>query len=215
MTLRRRARRRRGRRVLVPLFAATALVLVGGCERVARDMYDQPKLKTNATSPLFVDGEASRPPPPDSLPAAVGAAAAHSSGRRGDGALAALEAAERATSLPPVVDAGLLARGHERYAIYCVPCHSVVGDGDGMVVRRGFPAPPSYAIARLRDAPDRHFYDVIGHGYGVMSPYGDRIDAVDRWAIVAHIRHLQRDVLTLPAPAASAAAARVTAIRGR
>ncbi len=85
----------------------------------------------------------------------------------------------------------LLQRGRERFDVYCSPCHSVVGDGDGMVVRRGFPAPPSYHIERLRAAPDHHFYDVITHGYGVMYPYGDRVAPDDRWAIVAYIRALQ------------------------
>lgn len=197
------------------IVAMTATLGLAGCERVVRNMYDQPKLKTNATSPLFADGEASRPPPPGSVPAATGEPAANSSGRRGGAALAALDAADLATSLPTVVDAAMLARGRERYAIYCVPCHSAVGDGDGMVVRRGFPAPPSYGIARLRDAHDRHFYDVIAHGYGVMRPYGDRVDAVDRWAVVAYIRHLQHDVLPAPSVPASGVAVRFAAVPGR
>jgi len=85
----------------------------------------------------------------------------------------------------------LLARGRNRFDIYCAPCHSRAGDGDGMIVRRGFPRPPSYHIDRLRNAPDGHFYQVISNGYGVMYPYGDRIDPDDRWAIVAYIRALQ------------------------
>jgi mono/diheme cytochrome c family protein len=72
-----------------------------------------------------------------------------------------------------------------------VPCHSPLGDGDGPVARRGFPHPPSYHEQRLRDAPDRHFFDVITHGHGVMYPYGDRVAPEDRWAIVAYIRALQ------------------------
>ena len=85
----------------------------------------------------------------------------------------------------------LLHRGQERFNIYCAPCHSPVGDGDGMVVRRGFPAPPSYHIDRLRQAPARDFYDVMTNGYGVMRPYSDRVSPEDRWAIVAYIRALQ------------------------
>jgi hypothetical protein len=72
-----------------------------------------------------------------------------------------------------------------------MPCHSPVGDGDGRVVRRGFPRPPSYHEQRLRDAPDRHFYDVITNGYGIMHSYADRVPPQDRWAIVAYIRALQ------------------------
>ena len=194
-------------RAVAPWIALLAVVCTTGCERVMRNMYDQPKLKTNATSPLFDDGEASRPPPPGSVPASIGESAANASGRRGGATVSALDAADLAATLPPVVDATMLARGRDRYGIYCVPCHSAVGDGDGMVVRRGFPAPPSYAIARLREAPDRHFFDVITRGYGVMYPYADRIDATDRWAVVAYVRHLQRDVLGDPRASIAAAAA--------
>ena len=77
--------------------------------------------------------------------------------------------------LPAQPGRDMLLRGRERYAIYCMPCHSPLGDGDGRVVQRGFPAPPSYHAARLLDAPDRHFYDVISQGYGVMAPYASRI----------------------------------------
>ena len=92
--------------------------------------------------------------------------------------------------IPPVTIA-FLERGQQRFDIYCAPCHSRVGDGHGMIVERGFPSPPSYDIARLRDAPVQHFYDVITHGYGAMFPYADRIAPSDRWAIVAYIRALQ------------------------
>ncbi len=92
--------------------------------------------------------------------------------------------------IPPVTLA-LLQRGQQRFDIYCAPCHSRVGDGHGMIVQRGFPPPPSYYIARLRAAPNQHFYDVITHGYGVMFPYADRVAPADRWAIVAYIRALQ------------------------
>jgi mono/diheme cytochrome c family protein len=85
-----------------------------------------------------------------------------------------------------------------------------------MIVRRGFPAPPSFALSRLRDAPDRHLYDVIANGYGAMLPYADRVDASDRWAIVAYVRRLQHDVLPVaPAPVASAGAASRTTARVR
>lgn len=94
-------------------------------------------------------------------------------------------------AIPYEMDEALLARGRERYGIYCAPCHSPVGDGQGMIVQRGFPAPPSYHVHRLRAAPDRHFYDVITHGYGIMYSYAGRVTPADRWAIVAYIRALQ------------------------
>jgi mono/diheme cytochrome c family protein len=93
---------------------------------------------------------------------------------------------------PPAVTLALIQRGQERHRIYCAPCHSETGDGHGMIVQRGFPTPPSYHIARLRDAPVTHFYDVISNGYGVMYSFSYRIEPVDRWAIIAYIRALQR-----------------------
>ncbi len=86
----------------------------------------------------------------------------------------------------------LLQRGRERYTIYCAPCHGTFGKGEGIVVQRGYPAPPSYHTERLRDAPDEHFYEVISQGYGVMYDYANRIAPADRWAIVAYVRALQR-----------------------
>lgn len=95
-------------------------------------------------------------------------------------------------SQAPALTLSLLERGQERFRIYCRPCHSELGDGQGMVVQRGFPAPPSYHSQRLRDAPVQHFYDVITQGYGAMYPYADRVSPDDRWAIAAYIRALQR-----------------------
>ena len=92
---------------------------------------------------------------------------------------------------PPPLSMALLERGQQRFDIYCSPCHSRVGDGDGMIVQRGFPHPPSYYIERLRQVPNEHFYDVMTHGYGVMYSYADRVSPEDRWAIVAYIRALQ------------------------
>jgi mono/diheme cytochrome c family protein len=91
----------------------------------------------------------------------------------------------------PSVTLALLQRGQEQFRVFCTPCHSELGDGNGMVVQRGFPHPPSYAEARLRAAPVEHFYDVIAHGYGAMDAYDDRVQAADRWAIAAYIRALQ------------------------
>ena len=92
----------------------------------------------------------------------------------------------------PPVTLALLERGQERYRIYCTPCHSELGDGHGMIVQRGFPAPPSFHSERLRAAPPQYLYDVIAKGRGVMYAFADRVAPQDRWAIVAYIRALQR-----------------------
>jgi mono/diheme cytochrome c family protein len=97
----------------------------------------------------------------------------------------------RPVAAPPLTLA-LIERGQQRFRIYCTPCHSELGDGNGMIVQRGFPAPPSYDIARLREAPPEHFYDVISNGYGVMYSFAARVQPQDRWAIAAYIRALQR-----------------------
>jgi mono/diheme cytochrome c family protein len=96
-----------------------------------------------------------------------------------------------ATPNPPPLTLALIQRGQQRYRIDCTPCHSELGDGHGMVVQRGFPAPPSLHIDRLRQAPTQHFYDVITHGYGAMYSFAGRVAPADRWAIAAYIRALQ------------------------
>lgn len=152
------------------LLALTAALLLEGCGD--QSMTQQNRYETYTRAALFPDGTEAQP-----LPAGVVA--------QGD-----LDRAQQA-SKPPAVDDKLLARGQQRFEIYCSPCHGVVGNGDGMIVRRGFPAPPSYHSARLRAAPAQHFYDVITQGYGVMYSYASRVEPRDRWAIVAYIRALQ------------------------
>lgn len=146
-----------------------SLYLLAGCERGMHQMYDQPRYERGDEAPLFANGVAERQAPPGSV-ATTGA---------------------EAMPEPPAITEALLERGRERYTIYCTPCHGAGGDGDGMVVQRGFPRPPSYHVKRLRDADDRHIYDVITHGWGVMYPYADRVSPADRQAIVAYIRALQ------------------------
>ena len=171
--------------------ALLSLTLLAGCERAKQDMYDQPRYKPFAASRMFDDGSSARTPPEGTQPRARGAFAGSSGGRLGTQAVETDIIAERAQANPYPVDMALLRRGQERFTIYCMPCHSPAGDGDGLVVRRGFPPPPSYHQDRLRNASDRHIYDVIKNGYGVMVPYADRVEPADRWAIVAYIRALQ------------------------
>lgn len=171
--------------------AAVGVLPLAGCERLMHNMYDQPRLDPGEASPLFPDGLASRLPPAGSVPRSMGDLAAVSSGRGGSAEVAARQVALRATALPSPVPREMLLRGQQRYTIYCMPCHSPAGDGDGPIVRRGFPHPPSYHSQRLREADDRHFFDVITHGFGAMYSYADRVTPEDRWAIVAYIRALQ------------------------
>jgi mono/diheme cytochrome c family protein len=178
-------------RLAIAMTMLAASAALAGCERAKQDMYDQARYKPYAKSELFDDGASARTAPEGTQPRARGAFAESSGGRRGSEAVQIDIAAERAQANPYPVDLALLRRGQERYTIYCMPCHSPVGDGDGLVVRRGFPPPPSYHQDRLRNAPDRHLYDVITKGYGVMVSYADRVEPADRWAIVAYIRALQ------------------------
>ena len=191
--------------------ALAAMMLLGGCEKAAQNMYNQPKYKPLAASSLWPDGQSARPIEPGTVARSAGVIAGTSSGRLGEQALPQSEAvvypvdengqvkANFAPGSPPPplannplpITLATLERGRELFDIYCSPCHSRAGDGDGMVVRRGFPNPPSYHTDRLRKAPDAHLYSVITNGYGAMYSYADRVDAPDRWAIVAYIRALQ------------------------
>jgi mono/diheme cytochrome c family protein len=153
---------------LLTAFAAFGAAL-GGCDL---SMTQQRKLTTYAPTSLWPDGSSARP-----LPANVVA--------QGD-----VERAREARTPPPVTEA-LLTRGQQRFGIFCAPCHGLAGDGDGIIVTHGFPAPPSYHTDRLVAAPARHFYDVMTGGYGVMFSYADRVDPNDRWAIAAYVRALQ------------------------
>jgi mono/diheme cytochrome c family protein len=100
--------------------------------------------------------------------------------------------AREAPESPPPLSLALLQRGRERYAINCAPCHGGTGDGRGIIVQRGFPAPPPFDTPRIAAEPTRHYYDVITGGYGIMYSFADRVTPADRWAIAAYIRALQR-----------------------
>jgi mono/diheme cytochrome c family protein len=173
------------------LALAVALLALAGCEKLMRNMYDQPRYKPMSESALFSDGTSARDALPGTLPAASGALAGTSSGRIGGAGVLEQSRMEKAQSIPLPMTLELLRRGQDHFDVYCAPCHSPLGDGDGRVARRGFPHPPSYHNDRLRKAPDRHFYEVMSNGYGLMHSYAGRIAPEDRWAIVAYIRALQ------------------------
>ena len=163
----------------IVLWMSILALAVAGCDQMAK----QPRADAQEASQFFPDGKVNQAPPEGTV-------------ARGELAWEAV-LAER-----PPLTAELLARGEERYRINCMACHGLAGDGLGTVVSRGFPQPPDFAEPRLVLAPDRHFLEVIGHGYGVMYSYAARVKPRDRWAIVAHIRSLQlargADVAALP-----------------
>src|SRR5262249_151320 len=95
------------------------------------------------------------------------------------------------TTLPFPLTRKVLERGRERFNIYCSPCHAEVGDGNGIVVQRGYLHPPSFHDERLRQAPLGHFVDVMTNGLGGMPDYAQQVTPEDRWNIAAYIRALQ------------------------
>lgn len=114
------------------------------------------------------------------------------------------------TDSPLTVDRALLARGRERYDIFCSPCHDRVGTGNGMIVQRGYKRPPSFHDERLRQVPDGYLYQAIANGFGVMPSYAAQIPVEDRWAIVAYLRALQ---FSQAAPAAELSSADLEKLR--
>lgn len=148
-----------------------------------RDMFNQPKSNPLRESDFFPDGSASRPLPPHTVALSdLNADEAFYTGMIGTNLV---------TTFPFPLTREILERGRQRFEINCVPCHGKTGDGDGIVVQRGFPAPPSYHLDRLRAAPVGHLFDVMTRGYGVMFPFATRVTPEDRWAIAAYIRALQ------------------------
>ncbi len=156
------------------------LIVLAGCRQ---DMHDQPRFKPLAKSDFFSDMRSARAP----VDGTVARGQLHEdtyfyTGKVGN---------KPGDYMPFPVNEQVLARGQERFNVYCSPCHSRLGDGKGMIVQRGFTPPPSYHTDRLRRAPLGYFYDVITNGFGAMPEYASQIPPQDRWDIVAYIRALQ------------------------
>src|SRR3569833_2058039 len=164
-----------------PLLLGTALAAVlvaGGCTRdgqfQAISMWNESRLTPLEESPFAGGASSSLAPPPGTV--ARGQFTEDNpvtTGRQGKALL---------TKIPYPITKELLTRGQERFNIYCSPCHSRLGDGQGMITSRGFPHPPDYKLDRLVNAPVGHFYDVITNGYGVMYSYASRVPVPARWA---------------------------------
>jgi len=172
-----------------PVFlAALGIVFLFGCRQ---DMHDQPKYQTLEVSDFFPDGRASRPPVPGTVARGGLSLDSHLYTGKVDGVFV--------RSFPFPVTDEVMARGRERFEIFCTPCHSRLGDGRGMAVRRGIAPPPSFHIDRLRDIEEGYLFDVISNGFGRMYGYGAQIKVRDRWAIVAYLRALQLSQHARPA----------------
>ncbi|HEX7375525.1 MAG TPA: cytochrome c [Pirellulales bacterium] len=168
---------------LIILTILSALFTTTGCDML--DMYDEPRFEPLEASTFFDDGASSRP--------LVAGTVARGDLREDDAFYLGKVGGKYVTELPVKLDRALLTRGEERFNIYCSPCHGRVGDGNGMIVQRGFRRPPSFVSGdRLPHSPVGHFYDVISNGFGAMPSYASRVEPRDRWAIVAYIRALQR-----------------------
>lgn len=174
-------RRRQASRALHAAWLAIACAGVAGCDMF--DMYDQPRYEPLEASEMFDDHGSSRQLVQGTVPRGWL--------REDDALYTGKVNGEFVAKLPVEFNEKLMQRGQERFNIYCSVCHSRTGDGNGMIVRRGFRRPPSLHIERLRNAPAGHFFDVMTNGFGAMPSYASRIDVADRWAIVAYIRALQ------------------------
>lgn len=162
-------------------------ILFAGCPNMERQSHYRPY----DPSPHFVDGTSARPLPTHTVPREqVLGNPAFLTGR---------ENGRLVDTFPVPLTRELLERGRERFTIYCAVCHGADGYGRGIIVRRGFPAPPTFHDERLRREPLGHFFEVITNGYGVMYSYADRVKPADRWAIIAYIRALQRSQHATPA----------------
>lgn len=179
---RRGAEFRRGMslRLCVSASIALSLPFTLACRQ---DMQDQPKFIPLRPSSFFADGRSARP--------LIEGTVARGYLRADQRFYAGKDGDDPTGAFPLEVTPAVLARGQERFNIYCSPCHGRIGNGLGMIVRRGLRRPPSFHIDRLRQAPVGYFFDVITNGFGAMPDYAAQIAPADRWAIIAYVRALQ------------------------
>ena len=159
----------------VVLFLALA-----GCRN---DMHDQPRYKPLAESDFFSDHRAARP----EMEGTVARGHLRIDEARYTGKIGG----EDIDQFPIPIAKADIERGQTRFNIYCTPCHGRLGDGNGMVVLRGYRQAATYYSDKLIKAPVGHFFDVITNGFGAMPSYASRLDPDDRWRVIAYIRALQ------------------------
>ena len=172
-------RQKDGRRFLCGVLLAAVGLALGGCG----NMKDQAYLRPEEPSRHLPRGTSAQLPPTHTVP--------HATHFADEAVLTGERDGHLVTEFPLRITPELLARGRQRFEIYCAVCHGPDGYGDGIVVRRGFPAPPSYHDPRLRNAPPGYFFRVMTRGFGAMYSYADRLSVEDRWAVAAYIRALQ------------------------
>lgn len=168
---------------------ALCVMTLAGCqgttdiERLRQEMYNQSKFEPLEKNTFFDDTRASRP--------WIAGTVARGHLRTDTHLYTGMVNGEPAKTYPFAITREVLQRGQERYEIFCTPCHGELGDGRGMVVRRGLKQPTSYHIDRLRAESPGYYFDVMTNGFGVMYSYASRIKPHDRWAIAAYIQALQ------------------------
>jgi mono/diheme cytochrome c family protein len=163
------------------LALAAGVVLIGSACR--QDMHNQPKAKPQSKSGFFADGRTGRLP--------VEGSVAQGDLREDDHLYKGKVDGKFVTTFPFAIDAAVLERGHQRYNIFCSPCHGQTGLGNGMVVQRGHKIAASHHVERLRNETPGYWFDVITNGFGAMYGYAAQIPVKDRWAIAAYVKALQ------------------------
>jgi len=156
------------------------LLLAAGCRQ---DMHNSPKAIPLRESVFFRNGSSARP--------LVDGTVARGTLQDDVAFFTGKNGAAEVDALPFALTAEVLDRGEQRFNIYCTPCHDRTGNGNGMIVRRGYRHPPTYHSDRMRELPNGYYYDVITNGFGAMPDYSAQVAPQDRWAIVAYIRALQ------------------------
>ena len=155
-------------------------LLAAACRQ---DMHDAPRYEPLEASAFFANGQSARALVANTVPRGQVREDRHLYEGIVDG--------KPAETFPFPITADVMQRGHERFNVFCSPCHGRTGEGNGMIVQRGFRQPPSMHEDRLRNAPVGYFFDVMTHGFGAMQDYSAQVPVADRWAIAAYIRALQ------------------------
>ncbi|MCM2314652.1 MAG: cytochrome c [Thermoanaerobaculia bacterium] len=181
----------RPRATLLLGVAVAASLALAGC-RLPQKMAEQPQFDPLEKSAFFPDGASSRPLVDGTVvsPRVEGTLAQIGSGPN-ELFDTGREGGQFSDNFPLPLTPELMARGKERFEIYCTPCHGRVGEGNGMIVARGYKRPPSYHSDALRSRKNGYIFDVITNGFGVMPAYRSQVPPADRWAIVAYVRALQ------------------------